>query len=82
MDVVLRDQNHAGDELAPLAKDTEVGPMDQSPRSGTLLLCGPPRPQDADFSSQMRVHGVVLERSGLGSYGCWIPIHPGLLAAS
>ena len=66
MDVILRFQTHAGEQACSSGKGHggEVGPSDQSPRSGTLLPCGPPRPQDADCSPQMHVHGVALDCAG------------------
>ena len=64
--MILRDQTDAGEQTRSSGKGLrgEVKPSDQSPRSGTPRLCRPPRTQDADFSSQMRVHGVAENGAG------------------
>ena len=66
IDVILRDQTDAGEQTRSSGKGHrgEVKPGDQSPRSGTPLLCRPPRTQDIDFSSQTRVHGVAENGAG------------------
>lgn len=51
-----------------------MGPRDQSPfRNSAAVRASQASGHRLFFPN--RAHGVVLERSGLGSCGCWVPIH-------